>query len=286
MRADRRAEQWLTRATLLGSGALVVGLGAAFVLLGSQNALAQAADSFLDVFTAAALSYAIAVGSQPEDAEHPLGHSRAEPLAALMTAMIAGVLAVEVGRSAIGALLSGQTARLEPLLLWVFGAKIFFKGGILLVARRLGRRRRSPAIEALAVDARNDVLLSSLAVVGYFGGRWGAPTLDAWLALPVALWIAAAGLRLGRENLRLLMGEAPTTARQQALVAIAASVPGVRRALPVRAHFLGATLDVHATVEVDGGLSVREAHDIGEAVRARLLAEEDVGHCAVHIDPA
>jgi len=84
---------------------------------------------------------------------------------------------------------------------------------------------------------------------------------------------------------RLLMGEAPSIARQQELVAIAGSVPGVIRSLPVRAHFLGATLDVHATVAVAGGLSLREAHDIGEAVRARLSSEPDVGHCAVHIDP-
>ena len=44
-------------------------------------------------------------------------------------------------------------------------------------------------MKALAVDARNDVLVSVLAITGFFGMRAGYPTLDAWLALR-AVWLA------------------------------------------------------------------------------------------------
>ena len=282
MSTPARAQRRLALVTLLGSGALVVGLFAAYLLFGSQLALAQAADSFLDVFTAAVLTYAIGVAAQPEDAEHPLGHSRAEPLGALVTAVIAGVLAVEVARSAVGALLEGAEPRLDAALLVAFAAKIAFKGAILLAARALGRQ--NPAVAALAVDARNDILLSAVAVLGYLGARAGLPHLDAWLALPVAAWIGLAGVRLARDNLRLLMGEAPALERQRQLTDLARAVPGVLAARPVVAQHLGTVLDVRVEVIVDGALTVREGHDIGEAVRARLLDEPDVGHCSVHVD--
>ena len=282
MSATPRAQRRLALVTLLGSGTLVVGLFAAYLFFGSQLALAQAADSFLDVFTAAVLTYAIGVAAQPEDAEHPLGHSRAEPLGALVTAVIAGVLAVEVARSAVTALLLGAEPHLDAPLLLAFAAKIAFKGGVLLAARALGRH--NPAVAALAVDARNDILLSAVAVLGYLAARAGAPRIDAWLALPVAAWIGLAGVRLARDNLRLLMGVAPALERQRQLTDLARAVPGVRGARPVVAQHLGTVLDVRVEVIVDGALTVRQGHDIGEAVRARLLAQPDVGHCSVHVN--
>ena len=46
------------------------------------------------------------------------------------------------------------------------------------------------------MDARNDVLVGLLALVGYFVARYGWPSLDAWLALPIALWIGTSGVLL------------------------------------------------------------------------------------------
>ncbi|HRI08097.1 MAG TPA: cation diffusion facilitator family transporter [Nannocystaceae bacterium] len=279
-----RTQRVVALVTLAGSGVLVAGLFSAYLLFGSQLALAQAADSFLDVFTAAVLAYTIAVAAQPEDAEHPLGHSRAEPIGALITAIIAGVLSIEVARSAITALVGGEVARLDAVLLVAFGAKVIFKSVIFGVARRAGLGGQNPAMAALAVDARNDVMLSLVAIIGYFGARAGLPRLDAWLALPVAVWIGVAGLRLARDNLRLLMGEAPPIERQRELTRIAGATEGVRAAHPVVAHHLGTVLDVRVKVIVDAELTVKAAHDIGKAVRDRILQEPDVGHCSVHVD--
>lgn len=268
--------------TGIGSGALVIALFAAYLALDSQLALAQAADSTLDVITAAILAYVIGVGAQPEDPAHPLGHSRAEPIGALITAVIAGVLAIEVLRSAIGALWFGEVARADVTLLVAFAAKVVFKSLVFGTARLRGAR--SPALRALAVDARNDIVLSLVAIVGYLGARAGYPSLDAWLALPVGLWIGAAGIELLRDNLRLLMGEAPPPARQAELASRLAATPGVRGVRELRVHHLGTILDVRATIVVAGDLSARAAHDIGEDARARLLADDEVGHASIHVD--
>jgi divalent metal cation (Fe/Co/Zn/Cd) transporter len=37
-------------------------------------------------------------------------------------------------------------------------------------------------------------------------------------------------------------------------------------------------------MKTQSALNVAQAHDIGERVRARLEAENDVAHCSVHID--
>ncbi len=272
----------------LGTTGVSVGLFfalvAVFVVYGSRLALAQAADSFSDVFTAIALLVSMRIAAQPADDKHPIGHQRAEPIAALVAAVIAGVLAVEVLRDAVDALLSGSEPVMGYPLLGVFVLKLGIKALIVMLVRSRQREHPSPALNALRIDAQNDVAVGAVAVAGFFAARYGWLGLDAWLAIPVALWIGWSGFDLARENIRLLMGESPDEPRRAALAAVAREVAGVRSVHHLRARYHGVELDVLLHVVVDSELSLRRAHDIGHAVEDRLIEERDVCHVVAHVD--
>lgn len=281
--ASRRSPSRLVLANAVASGGMLVALGAVFVLYDSRLALAQAADSFSDIFTATALLVSMRVAAAPPDEGHPVGHQRAEPIAALIAAVMAGVLAVEVGREAITALVEGASPAMEWPLLMAFGLKIGVKLTIAWLARP-ARGGASPALRALHVDARNDVIVGILAVVGFFVARDGGGHWDAWLALPVAAWVGWSGIDLARENIRLLMGEAPPPRRQKELLRVAHDVLGVRDAYGLVARHHGVDLDVIVHVAVDPMIRVEEARDIAGAVEKRLLREDDVCHAVVRIE--
>ena len=282
-RAPDAAARITAISVALSLGLLAVLFGAYWVY-DSQLALAQAADSTSDVFTALALGWAVRVGAQPPDANHPFGHHSAQPIAALFTAMLAGALAVSVFREAIGAIQGGSMPRLDWPLAGAFALKVGAKTALSQWAGAQGRRLRSPALRAIAVDAKNDVLVGVVGLAGFAAARLGWPGLDAWIALPVALWVGAAGVLLGVENVRLLMGEAPEDDRQRELLRMARQVPGVLDAHSMRARFAGAKIALWVQVKVDQELSIRAAHDIGEAVERRLLEEDDVCEAVVHVD--
>lgn len=271
----------LTGITAIFSACFSVALGAAYFFLGSDLALAQGADSLVDFTGALVLAWVVRVAKAPGDANHPLGHSRAEPLGALGLAILACLLAFEVGSGAVASILRGPDVRATGGLLALFASKALFKAFVI----RAASGSTSPAMRALKVDAQNDVLVGLVAVFGYVGIQMGYPEVDAWLALPIALWIAWSGVGLAKENIDLLMGVAPPEQRQEELLGLASSVSGVHDAHDLRAHHMGAQLFVHVHISVDGEMSVRHGHDIGEAVRGRLLAETDVSHCTVHVDP-
>ncbi len=224
------------------------------------------------------------VAARPPDEGHPLGHQRAEPVAALLAAVMAGVLSFEVLRGAVLDLVGGYEPRLTYIVLWVFLAKVAVKAGVALYASRINRSARSPALGALVVDARNDVAVGLVAVVGFFAARAGSPSLDAWLALPVGLWVGWSGFSLAQENIGFLMGEAPENERRRELEEIAASVEGVESVHGLVARHHGAELDVLIHAVVDPALALRDAHDIGHRVESRLLEERDVCHAVVHVD--
>lgn len=277
------AESRLMAWTLSGSGILSGLLLGAYLAYDSQLAFAQFADSLLDVVTAAVLAWTLRVSARPEDRNHHFGHKRAQPVGALVAAVLTGVLAAEVIQQAFGALLAGDAPEFDPLILWVFVAKVAFKFVIWLVAARHASSVQ-PAMKALAMDARNDMLTSGAAIAGFVAADYGAAQLDAWLALPLAVLIAWSGFQLAVDNVRMLMGEAPPEARQHEIIALANSIAGVRGQAELRAHYVGTEMHVHLRIEVDPALTVGAAHDIGEAVRLRLEAEPDISRCSVHID--
>jgi ferrous-iron efflux pump FieF len=264
---------------------LLLVLVGAYTAFDSQLALAQAADSLADVLTAAALMWAIQISRQPPDEDHPFGHQGAQPIAALVVAVLAGVLAAEVMREAITTLLSESRARVTAPLLAALSAKAIIKAVFVALALREMKHRRAPAVVAFYIDARNDTIVGGVSVVGLaISAAIGVPALDAWLAIPVALWVAWSGLSLGLENANLLMGTKPESARLNELRKLALDTAGVQRIETLQARHHGIDIHLWLEIHVNPELTVREAHDIGETVEQRLAEELDVCRADVHVD--
>lgn len=274
-------------AAVVISVALVAGLGAVYALHGSQLALSQAADSFADSLSQLALVVSLYVAAQPPDEEHHYGHQRAEPIAALVAAVMIGVVAIEVVREAVGSLVAGDTAVMHWSLPLVFGIKAVLKIGLISACAWADENpsEPNPVLRAVFVDARNDAVLSGLSVGGYFAARYGLPSLDAYFAIPIGLWIGWSAVDLALDTLPLLMGQAPPEERQDELEELALGVDEVRSVRRLRAQHVGVELDLDVHVTVDPELSLREAHAIGRRIEKQLCLEGDVCSATVRVEP-
>jgi len=264
---------------------LLAGHAVVYAFTGSQLVLAQGADSLLDLVAGLILTISASVGSQPRDPGHPFGHQRAEPIGALVTAVLAGVLAVEVGRSAVTSLLSGAEGRMDASVASILGLKLAVKAGLLVVITRRLRQAKSSALRATQIDTRNDLVATFSSLAGFALVQVGHPWADAGLALPVAAYIAYNGIDLARENLRYLMGEAPSDAVHRELLALARAVPGNHTIHSLRAHYVGQMLHVEVVARVPAGLSGREVHDLSVDLEQAVGSHELVNEAFVHCDP-
>ncbi len=269
------------------SCALGLALSATYALFQSEIALAQAADSLADTLMAVALLWTLRLSQKPADAGHPFGHHSAQPIAALVVAVFACVLGVEVARSALGVLIGDAAVRLEWAAVSFLLLKVGIKSALAYAATRGAKIASGTALKAFYVDARNDVAVGVVSIAGFAAAKWfSMPTLDAWMALPVAAWVAYSGADLAFESATVLMGAAAPEARVRELSSLAAAVPGVDRVEQIKARCVGEHLHVWLEVHVDAQLTVRRAHDIGEAAEHVLLAEHDVCEAVVHVDAA
>ena len=250
--------------------------------------IADGTESLLDVFSSALVWTGFQVAGRPPDADHPFGHGRAEPLAALAVASLTFLATGWIGWHAVHLIMTphaGPHWFTLPLLAGIVGAKIVF-------SRRMNDAGAEAGSIALGIEAwhhGSDALTSAAAFVGISiavaGGR-GWEAADDWAALFACTVIAFNGVTALNKALGEIMDAAVPPAVENGIRSIAAAVPGVRALdkCRVRKSGLSHLVDIH--VRVNGDMTVRAGHDIAHAVKDALLASAlRVTDVSVHVEP-
>jgi cation diffusion facilitator family transporter len=271
---------------IVGNALLAAAKGVIAWTSGSSAVLSDAANSLSDTLYSLMMAVGLYLAQQPADKGHPQGHSRFEPLVSLLIAAAMGTAGVAALRGGVQRFLTGGTmVQLGwPTVVLLGGALV--KVIMYVLVKRIGEQTRSPAIQASARDNLADVMTSGAALLGVLGSRFLHPLLDPVAGIVVSLWIFRATWEVLYENVGYLTGRgAPqeTTAR---IVEVASSVPGVLGVHQVIADHVGPELRVDMHIDVDGEITLHQAHAIADQVETRVKELPDVGLAFVHLEPA
>jgi len=226
---------------------------------------------------------------RPPDANHPYGHGKAEPLAALAVAGIIFLMCGWIAWHAVHEIVTPHTGPrwwTLPLLAAIVAVK-------LAVSRRMGAAGRETDSTALGVEAMHhwsDAITSGAAFIGIaiaVAGGKGWEAADDWAALVACVVIAFNGARMIAKSLGDVMDTAVPPEMENEIRVLALTVPGVRALDKVRMRKSGLSYLVDIQVCVDGDLTVRAGHNIAHAVKDALLASAHrISDVTVHIEPA
>jgi len=252
--------------------------------------IADGAESLIDILTSLIVWAGFRVAAQPPDADHPYGHGKAEPLAALTVVVVVFAMAGWVAWHAVHEIITphqGPQWWTLPLLAAVVAAKVWF-------SKRMGAASHAAGSTALGVEAmhhRSDAMISAAVFVGIavalIGGK-GWEAADDWAALFACMVIAFNGVGMFNKALGDVMDTAMPAEFENEVRALALAVPGVRALDKVRVRKSGLSHLVDIHVRVDGELTVRAGHDIAHAVKDALIgsAPHAISDVTVHIEPA
>ncbi len=278
------------KVTLIGS-ALDFVLGVAKIVVGwfanSQALIADGIHSFSDLLTDFMVLYAAKHAHKEADEVHPYGYGRIETLATVSLGVVLVIIAIGIAYSAIQRLANPHVLMDFTLLaLLVALVSVVSKECIYRYTIAAAKRLRSDMLMANAWHSRSDAFSSIVVLIGISGVMLNYPYLDAVAAVVVAAMIGHIGFGLIRSSTRELIDTALDPEKIAAIREHIHAVHGVRSAhtLRTRKSAGNAFVDVH--IQVDPRLSVSEGHQIGDAVRRRLLQKVDeVTDVTVHIDP-
>ena len=274
------------RATFAGMAVNVVlsGTKLAAGIAGHSHALvADAVESFADIFSSLIVWRGLVVAAAPADEDHPYGHGKAEPIAsAIVAAMLLGA-ALWIVLTAFGEIRQPHQSP-APFTLIVLVVVVVAKEILFRFVSREGKALDSSAVRTDAWHHRSDAITSVAAGVGISVALIGGKGFEA--AIAAAGVIAWNGWHLLRPALNELMDAAPSPEIIDQIRRIAGTTPGVDHVEKCIVRKVGYQYFVDMHVEVDPQMTVLDshkiAHDVKDKIRDALPAVSDV---MVHVEP-
>jgi cation diffusion facilitator family transporter len=280
------------RTTMLGIGVsfLLVFVKIAAGYIGHSYALiADATESSADVLSSGLLWIGLRIAQKPADNEHPYGHGKAEPLAAIVISLFLMAAAVWIGWNAIGFIRTPH-AMPRSFTLPVLAAVILIKEGLFRYVLKVGKEINSQAVKSDAYHHRADAITSIAAFIGISVALILGPgheSADDWAALAASCIVLYNAISLLRPAINEVMDAAPSKEIVGRVRNLAGQNPNVRKVEKCFVRKMGFDYFVDIHIQVDGNLSVTEGHAIAHEVKSTLLESNlRIKDVLVHVEPA
>lgn len=255
----------------------------------SYALIADAIESGLDIGVSIVTWRALRLGAKPPDSDHPYGHGKVEPLAAMVIALV--LIAAAIGLAVESVRLIVTPHEVPHLFtLPVLAVVIVTKALLSRFVFKVGESVNSTIVRTDAWHHRADAMVSVFAFIGIsvalIKGK-GYESADDWAALVACGIIVFNALHMFRPALAEIMDAVPDNDNIESQVRhIASSVKDVRNLEKCRVRKYGLKWIVDLHVGVDGDLSVKRGHAIAHDVKDALIhADIGVADVLVHIEP-
>jgi|ABEF01.1.fsa_nt_gi ferrous-iron efflux pump FieF len=276
-----------TYASVSVAGVLIAAKFAAWVMTGSVSMLSTLIDSVLDAAASLLNLFAVHHALSPADKEHRFGHGKAEALAGLAQAAFISGSAIFLLVAAMERLMKPKIIENTELGYVVMALAIGLTMGLVAFQRHVVRKTGSVAIAADSVHFRMDILVNISVVVSLvLASRFNLGWADPVFALGIAGYILRGAWQIGGNAYQMLMDRELEDDERQAIKDIALGYPGVLGVHDLRTRSSGTRVFIQLHLEMDGSITLNDAHAISDAVEALIRAANPLAEVLIHEDPA
>lgn len=288
---DRKTADNLKHRAALASILLAVLLSGlklfATVASGSLAVLSSMIDSLSDILGSAITFVAVKYSTRPATDHHRYGYGKAEAISALIQAFFVAGSGLFVLYDACLRFFHPRVLKETPLAIGIMIFCLFATLILIAYQKHVARLTKSQAINAdsahYVVDIlTNSSIILSLTVVKFFEIYW----FDTLTALGIAVYLLYNAYQLVIEAFDVLLDRELSDDIRENLSAIIEQHPFVKGFHDVRTHSLGNDYLFEIHLELDGRLSLFEAHQLSDKVEAAIVKEYPNAQVIIHQDPS
>ena len=258
---------------------------AAGFISGSVAVMADAVNNLTDSGSSIIMLVGFKLAGKPADEKHPFGHARIEYLAGVIVSFVVLFLGLQLGMTSIEKIITPQPAEFNVLSLSILVISIAVKLWQCFFYRSVGKTIHSDTVFATSSDSRNDVIATSVVLLGAVITKFTSLNLDGYLGLAVAVFIVVSGVKLIMETGNPLLGMAPDEALVKSIYEKILSYEGIFGIHDLTVHNYGegkCFASVHCEVPAERDILV--SHDIIDNIERDF--QRDLGiHLVIHLDP-
>jgi ferrous-iron efflux pump FieF len=271
------------------AGVLVVAKLWALGQTGALSVAASLADSAMDLMVSLGAMAAIFYAARPADEDHAFGHTSVEDIAALGQSVFILVSAAVIAAASVARLLDPAPPPLQATGagMLVMALSIVLTLGLVLWQGRVARKTGNRVVQADRLHYLGDLLPNIGAILSLWAAsRFGMTQIDSVVALGAAAVLAVGAIRIGKAAFDALMDRRADPALIDGIATIARAWPGLHGFHDLKTRTAGSRVFVNIHIELDGDLSLREAHAIGAGLRRAIMTAYPQADVIIHKDVA
>ena len=274
-----------TYASVITAGILITGKLAATLLTGSVSVMASLIDSLMDIAASLINLFAVRYSLMPADDEHRFGHGKAESLAGLAQATFIAGSALFLMLHAVDRLLNPQPLQAIGVGIAVMVFSVVATLILLAIQRHVIARTGATAIRADSLHYFTDLLTNASIIVALVLSLAGWQGLDPIFAIGIAFYILHSAWTIGHEAFQQLMDRELPESDRERIRRIVLAHQEVHGLHDLRSYRSGQREIVQFHMELDGDLTLRDAHAITEAVLKEIQAAYPAADIVIRQDP-
>ncbi|PLX03909.1 MAG: cation transporter [Marinilabiliales bacterium] len=262
---------------------IVVGL-----ISGSISVVADGVDSASDIITSLVTLLTARIISKPPNPNFAYGYGKADTVAAKALSFIIFFAGAQLALSTIDNILNPAERDLPGIIsVYIIIISIVGKFALAWYLNKTGKKIDSQMLIVNGRNMQNDVVISVSVLIGLGFTFWfELPILDTITALLVSFHIMFIAFRIFMQTNRDLMDGISDTEIYKNIIEIVNSVDGAHNPHRIRVRKLANLYLVALDLEIDGNLSLNQAHEISNQVDALIKEKIDnIYDVLIHVDP-
>ncbi|NOZ67422.1 MAG: cation diffusion facilitator family transporter [Alphaproteobacteria bacterium] len=258
----------------------------AYHVSGAVSMLGSLMDSLMDILASLINLVAIRFAVAPADDDHRFGHGKAEAIAGLVQAMVIFLSSLFLTVEAGSKLLNPEPVTEADKGISVLLISIVLTVMLVAYQRYVIRKTGSVAISADHVHYSGDILMNfgvilALVMSEYLGYYYADPVIG----LLVAGYLIYNVRQIARNSIDMLMDREMDESDKAKIVSLIRAHKHVRGIHDMKTRKSGLNIFIQFHLELDGDITLSEAHHISDDVEAEIMAEYPEAEVLIHADP-
>lgn len=246
---------------------------------------ADAFNNFADMGSSIITIFGIKLSNRPPDENHPFGHGRFEYISTLLVDFIVLFFGISFLKESVIKLFFPENVLFNKISVILLVLSIIAKILLSVYNKKLGEKINSNGLKAVAADAFNDVLTTSVVLVSYITTNFTTLPIDAIAGIIISLSIIWNGINLIKETVSPLLGEEADENVRNIITQIVIKHKNIVSCHKLIIHNYGVGKMVASIdVDVDENMTLVESHNLVDHIEKEIKEELDIP-IIIHVDP-
>lgn len=260
-------------------------------IIGKSNVMvSDAIHSLSDVFVTFIAFIGLKISRKKADSKYPYGYERFECVASLILGIVLLLVGLKIGKTGIENIILGKYKTLViPGIIALIAAivSIVVKEGMYWYTRYYAKILNSDVFMVDAWHHRSDAFSSIGSLIGILGVMYGFPILDCIASILISLCILKVSYDILKDALMKMLDISCDKGLENNLKDYIKKQDGVICIDSFCSRMFSNRIYIDLEIQVDGDITLREAHNIAEMVHNNVEREyPNVKHIMIHLNPS